>query len=214
MKVSVYSTWIVGWVEAFYVFSVTDPVLQYQQHTTEWAIPYDNTKACLHELHDWMMHELSDPKGLRPHWPIEVRFSDSDDIWLSPSNGRKTCWIGIVQFKYVTYCVFSALPETLKGPMVLMFLTRSCLSALKLSCTATAAGRIGPNHTISVPRHFADCIPNSTTLSVYCMRSTLVGCFATNMLNVTYLARRAQDTTLESSSATPFRIDLYFSVIQ
>lgn len=116
MKVSVFSTWIVGWVEASCVFSVTDPALQYQQHTTEWAIPYDNTKACLHDLHDWMMHELSDPKGLRPHWPIEVRFSDSDDIWLSPSNGRKTCWIGIVQFKYVTCCVFSALPETFRRP--------------------------------------------------------------------------------------------------
>ena len=92
----------------FRLSSITDPILQYAQHTTEWAIPYENTKACLYDLHEWIMQELSDPKGLRPHFPIEVRFSDSDDIWLSPSNGQKTCWIGIVQFKYVTmlFCLF------------------------------------------------------------------------------------------------------------
>ncbi|KAJ8587958.1 L-gulonolactone D-arabinono-1,4-lactone oxidase [Rhizopogon salebrosus TDB-379] len=82
--------------DSFRIFNLD---CRYHQHTTEWAIPYANTKACLRDLHDWIGQELSDPEGLRPHWPIEVRFSDSDDIWLSPSNGRKTCWIGIVQFK-------------------------------------------------------------------------------------------------------------------
>jgi len=72
---------------------------RYPQHTTEWAIPYENTQACMRELRDWLESEFSDPSGLRPHFPIEVRFSASDDIWLSPSVGQKTCWIGIVQFK-------------------------------------------------------------------------------------------------------------------
>ncbi|KAF9228090.1 L-gulonolactone D-arabinono-1,4-lactone oxidase [Gyrodon lividus] len=72
---------------------------RYPQHTTEWAIPYENTQACLEDLHSWLAQEFADPNGLRPHFPIEVRFSDSDDIWLSPSNGQKTCWIGIVQYK-------------------------------------------------------------------------------------------------------------------
>lgn len=71
----------------------------FPQRTTEWAIPYENTQACLEDLHTWLKQEVDDPRGLRPHFPIEIRFSDSDDIWLSPSSGRKTCWIGIVQYK-------------------------------------------------------------------------------------------------------------------
>lgn len=53
----------------------------------------------MYELRAWLDEELADPHGLRPHFPIEVRFSDVDDIWLSPSTGQKTCWIGIVQYK-------------------------------------------------------------------------------------------------------------------
>ncbi|KAH0833971.1 D-arabinono-1,4-lactone oxidase-domain-containing protein [Lanmaoa asiatica] len=75
------------------------PTRKYPQHTTEWAIPYENTQPCLQDLHSWLAHEFADPCGLRPHFPIEIRFSDSDDIWLSPSNGQQTCWIGIVQYK-------------------------------------------------------------------------------------------------------------------
>ncbi|KAG8887889.1 D-arabinono-1,4-lactone oxidase [Tulasnella sp. 332] len=71
----------------------------FSQYTTEWAIPYESTAACLEELREWLDNEHADPCGLRPHFPIEIRFSDSDDIWLSPSNGRRSCWIGIVQFK-------------------------------------------------------------------------------------------------------------------
>ncbi|KIY48528.1 L-gulonolactone/D-arabinono-1,4-lactone oxidase [Fistulina hepatica ATCC 64428] len=69
------------------------------QYTTEWAIPYTETKACLQDLHAWLSKERADPKGVRPHFPIEVRFSDADDIWLSPSFGRKSTWLGIVQYK-------------------------------------------------------------------------------------------------------------------
>ena len=43
--------------------------------------------------------ELADPHGLRPHFPVEIRFTDADDIWLSPSSGARTCWIGIIQYK-------------------------------------------------------------------------------------------------------------------
>lgn len=72
---------------------------KYPQHTTEWAVPYENTRRCLHDLHSWLAQEFADPNGLRPHFPIEIRFSGGDDIWLSPSNGQPTCWIGIVQYK-------------------------------------------------------------------------------------------------------------------
>ncbi|KAI0742701.1 D-arabinono-1,4-lactone oxidase-domain-containing protein [Daedaleopsis nitida] len=71
---------------------------KYPQYTTEWAIPYESTKPCLLELQKWLDEEFADPAGLRPHCPLEVRFSSADDIWLSPSNGQLTCWIGIVQY--------------------------------------------------------------------------------------------------------------------
>jgi len=72
---------------------------RYPQHTTEWAIPYESARDCLCELRTWLDKEQADSRGLRFHFPIEIRFSDADDIWLSPSNGRQTCWIGIVQYK-------------------------------------------------------------------------------------------------------------------
>ncbi|KAJ7197100.1 L-gulonolactone D-arabinono-1,4-lactone oxidase [Mycena haematopus] len=72
---------------------------RYPQHTTEWAIPFQNAPACLRALHDWMDAEAADPNGLRPHFPFELRFSAPDDIWLSPSFGQETCWIGIAQYK-------------------------------------------------------------------------------------------------------------------
>ncbi|KAJ3572787.1 hypothetical protein NP233_g2855 [Leucocoprinus birnbaumii] len=72
---------------------------KYPQFTTEWSIPYANAQACLQELRSWIQQELSDANGLRPHFPVEVRFSAADDIWLSPSNGQLTCWIGLIQYK-------------------------------------------------------------------------------------------------------------------
>ncbi|KZT05230.1 L-gulonolactone/D-arabinono-1,4-lactone oxidase [Laetiporus sulphureus 93-53] len=72
---------------------------KYPQYTTEWAIPYENTRACLSELRAWLDEEAASPTGLRPHFPVEIRFTAADDVWLSPSNGGKTCWIGLVQYK-------------------------------------------------------------------------------------------------------------------
>lgn len=73
--------------------------MQYPQYTTEWAIPYSEAQTCLCELRTWLDRELADPNGLRNHYPIEIRFSAADDIWLSPSNNQLTCWIGIIQYK-------------------------------------------------------------------------------------------------------------------
>lgn len=56
----------------------------------------------MRELRTWLDEERKDPDGLRPHFPVEIRFSASDDIWLSPSSGQRTSWIGIVQYKSVT----------------------------------------------------------------------------------------------------------------
>jgi len=72
---------------------------RYPQHTTEWGIPYENSQACLREFREYLQKEQRDPYGIRPHFPVEIRFSAPDDIWLSPSYARQTCWIGIVQYK-------------------------------------------------------------------------------------------------------------------
>lgn len=72
---------------------------RFAQHTTEWAIPYEYTKECLVQLNKWLEQEPYSTNGTYPHFPIELRFSAPDDIWLSPAYGRRTCWIGIIQFK-------------------------------------------------------------------------------------------------------------------
>ncbi|KDQ65180.1 hypothetical protein JAAARDRAFT_202396 [Jaapia argillacea MUCL 33604] len=42
--------------------------------------------------------DYQNPTELRPHLPAEIRFSE-DEIWLSPSYGRRTGWIRITQYK-------------------------------------------------------------------------------------------------------------------
>jgi L-gulonolactone oxidase len=64
-------------------------------------VPYSHAQSCLRALRAWFESEFANPNGLRPHCLLEVRFSEADDIWLSPSYGEKTCWIGIVQYKCV-----------------------------------------------------------------------------------------------------------------
>ena len=85
---------------------LTPTLRQYRQYTIEWAVPYSHAQSCLRELRDWLETEFRDPGGLRPHCCIEIRFSDADDIWLSPSYGQRTCWIGIVQWKCVVFFVW------------------------------------------------------------------------------------------------------------
>jgi len=83
---------------------------RYPQHTTEWALPLDTAPACLRVLRSWIENQLADTHGLRPHFPFEIRFSEADDIWLSPAYGRRTCWIGIAQYKpFCTSVPFRAL---------------------------------------------------------------------------------------------------------
>lgn len=104
--------WVNPWTARFAAWLVSRPSVgiddshrifnvdcRYPQHTTEWAIPYQRSQACLRELRDWLLEEHQDPNGLRPHFPVEIRFSAPDDIWLSPSNGQHTCWLGIVQYR-------------------------------------------------------------------------------------------------------------------
>ncbi|KAF8064183.1 gulonolactone oxidase Lgo1 [Lyophyllum atratum] len=99
--ISHYICWLissrtVGVDDSHIIFNVD---CRYPQHTTEWAVPYEESEGCLREIRTWLEQESMDPNGIRPHVPVEIRFTAPDDIWLSPSNGQRTCWIGIVQYK-------------------------------------------------------------------------------------------------------------------
>ncbi|KAJ7619527.1 D-arabinono-1,4-lactone oxidase-domain-containing protein [Roridomyces roridus] len=78
---------------------------RYRQHTTEWAIPSSAAPTCLSMLQTYLKAEQEREGGERPHFPIEVRWSSGDNLWLSPAGDRgdggdgETCWIGIVVFK-------------------------------------------------------------------------------------------------------------------
>lgn len=65
----------------------------------EWAIDSKDAKACLEEMRRWLDAEATAPDGLRVHFPVEIRWSAADDIWLSPSYGRETTWIGVVTYR-------------------------------------------------------------------------------------------------------------------
>ncbi|WVQ85003.1 hypothetical protein IAT38_007167 [Cryptococcus sp. DSM 104549] len=71
----------------------------FPQYALEWAIDAKRTKACIQEMRRWLDREAADADGLRIHFPIEIRWSCADDIWLSPSYGRDTCWIGVVTYR-------------------------------------------------------------------------------------------------------------------
>jgi hypothetical protein len=74
---------------------------QFPQYALEWAIDAEEAKPCLAAMKVWLEKEAADPNGLRVHFPIEIRWSAADDIFLSPAYGRETCWIGVVTYRYV-----------------------------------------------------------------------------------------------------------------
>ncbi|KAF8331938.1 D-arabinono-1,4-lactone oxidase-domain-containing protein [Cantharellus anzutake] len=71
----------------------------FPQYTIEYSIPLSNATSCLRDVKKWLDEEHSKKGGLRPHFPIEVRCSEAEDIWLSPGFGRENCWIGIIVYK-------------------------------------------------------------------------------------------------------------------
>jgi L-gulonolactone oxidase len=58
--------------------------------TTEWAIPMQNVELAVKTLKDLFLKE-----NLKVQFPIELSYSKGDDVYLSPSFGRDTCWIAI-----------------------------------------------------------------------------------------------------------------------
>lgn len=70
------------------------PPFSLARHVDEWAIPVEGLPGALQDVKDMLA-----AGGWRAHYPIEIRFTAGDDIWLSPSYGRPTAWIGIIAYK-------------------------------------------------------------------------------------------------------------------
>ena len=86
-----------------FLFRVKLTMPKFPQYALEWALPSINAKACLEEMRCWLETEARARDGLRIHFPIEIRWSCEDDIWLSPSYGRETTWIGVVTYRYFNF---------------------------------------------------------------------------------------------------------------
>jgi L-gulonolactone oxidase len=65
----------------------------FKQQVNEWAIPIENTAEAI-----WQIRQMIQQKDYQVHLPIEVRFVKGDDIWLSPCQGRDSCYIGVITY--------------------------------------------------------------------------------------------------------------------
>ncbi|SCV73241.1 BQ2448_7166 [Microbotryum intermedium] len=71
----------------------------FPQYTYEGAVPYSETGNCLESLSTFNLEQLYDPQGLRSHFPIEIRYTAADDVWLSPTYGQRATYIGAIQYR-------------------------------------------------------------------------------------------------------------------
>ncbi|PVU92000.1 hypothetical protein BB559_003902 [Furculomyces boomerangus] len=70
----------------------------FPQYVNEWAIPAENTATALRLLRKWINKER-ESGGVHVHFPIEVRFVDQDDVWLSPCYKQPVCYIGVIMYR-------------------------------------------------------------------------------------------------------------------
>ncbi|XP_031572370.1 L-gulonolactone oxidase-like [Actinia tenebrosa] len=66
----------------------------FKQYVTEWAVSRDKTAHVLRRLRDW-----TETSGIYVHFPVEVRFVKSDDIYLSPCYKKDMCFINIICYR-------------------------------------------------------------------------------------------------------------------
>ncbi|GAA5911912.1 D-arabinono-1,4-lactone oxidase [Sporobolomyces salmoneus] len=73
----------------------------FPQYTYESSVPYDSTTAALTSLSEWHVRELHNPEGytLRAHFPIEIRWTEKDDVWLSPCYEQRGTFLGAIQYR-------------------------------------------------------------------------------------------------------------------
>ncbi|GFY46877.1 l-gulonolactone oxidase [Trichonephila inaurata madagascariensis] len=67
----------------------------FKQYVNEWAIPIEKTGVVLWQLREW----IETTPDVYVHFPIEVRFTKADNIFISPAFGRDTCYINIIMYR-------------------------------------------------------------------------------------------------------------------
>ncbi|BGP19796.1 hypothetical protein JCM10213_003105 [Rhodosporidiobolus nylandii] len=85
----------VGWSVDIFNYDCGFP-----QYTYESCVPYSSTGAALSALNEWQVSALWE-KGypLRAHFPIEIRWTEKDDVYLSPTSGQRGCYLGAIQYR-------------------------------------------------------------------------------------------------------------------
>ncbi|KAJ1802747.1 D-arabinono-1,4-lactone oxidase [Coemansia sp. RSA 2598] len=71
----------------------------FPQYVNEWAVPWESAAEALRQLRIWINSEARKPKGVRVHFPVEVRFVKDTDVWLSPAYGQTVCYIGVIMYR-------------------------------------------------------------------------------------------------------------------
>jgi L-gulonolactone oxidase len=66
----------------------------FPQYVNEWAIPLEKAPEAIRRIDQFIQSS-----ELKVHFPVEIRFVDGDDVWMSPSYGRKTCYIGVIMYR-------------------------------------------------------------------------------------------------------------------
>lgn len=66
----------------------------FRQYVNEWSIPWSHTPEVLRRI-----QTLVEKAEYPVHFPIEVRFTQADDAWLSPAYNRDACYIGLIMYK-------------------------------------------------------------------------------------------------------------------
>ncbi|XP_065293311.1 L-gulonolactone oxidase-like isoform X1 [Dermacentor albipictus] len=89
---------------------------RFKQHVNEWSIPREKTALALRKLKEW----IDSTPGASVHIPVEIRFVQADNTYLSPASGRDSCYINVIMYrpygKKVAYeCYWAAYENIMKS---------------------------------------------------------------------------------------------------
>ncbi|GAA5863346.1 hypothetical protein JCM8547_006954 [Rhodosporidiobolus lusitaniae] len=72
----------------------------FPQYTYESSITYSSTSSALSTIQAWHTRALQEPGyPLKAHFPIEIRFTEADDVWLSPTYKQRATYLGTIQYR-------------------------------------------------------------------------------------------------------------------
>jgi L-gulonolactone oxidase len=99
------------------VITVSSSIPLHQE--TEYAIPVEKAAEAIDRTRQMIMQAKDQEPSYRVNFPLEVRFVAADDIPMSPTTGRDTCYIGpyISSTKWAPRCFadFEALMDDYDG---------------------------------------------------------------------------------------------------